>query len=314
MRYLDRGKRRWLYIGGALAGAAAGMVPSSAVAFFVLVAIGFLRREFRHELLAAAVGVVVYFLTNPYVAINLIVNRELLASNVANTAEFYDRFGLGALPNAARLMRAGMSSPLAIAGVVGAAAMAILILRRREAAKDVRAAWLIALPAIASGALFVNFANDQPPDYARFALTLDIALMLAAIVAIATLLKSRIVRTLALLVLMFAAAISGGMTLSGFVRDSAHVTSRLKAAGEIENFKILGARRLVVFDEPAPYCLPPVDLFHWQIVRMPKNPDPVMIEGGDVVVYVYHGHPDGIPISWADKRFLISPTRRFHPN
>jgi hypothetical protein len=220
---------------------------------------------------------------------------------------------MGAIPTAARLVRAGMSPVLMIAGVVGTAGLAIAMIRRRALADRWGAMSLIAIPALASGGQFVLFASDQPPDFARFALSLDIALMIGAVVAIDAAIRSEAGRVTLLAILSIATIISGSMILQGFVHDRQPETSRSRAAIDLEHFKLIGARRLVVFSEPAPYCLPPVDLFHWRVVLLPMNAEPGLIAGSDVVVRVKPAENgwSGRSISWADKRFEISATPRF---
>jgi len=77
-----------------------------------------------------------------------------------------------------------------------------------------------------------------------------------------------------------------------------------------------GARTLGIYADPAPYCLPPVDLFNWQLIRLPAGGESTTQP--DVLVRAVDTHqppPVGYrrlppisshyilptPISWADK-------------
>ena len=42
--------------------------------------------------------------------------------------------------------------------------------------------------------------------------------------------------------------------------------------------------RLAIVAEPAPYCVPPVDLFRWQLVLLPKGQTEPKAEVADVFV------------------------------
>ena len=68
-----------------------------------------------------------------------------------------------------------------------------------------------------------------------------------------------------------------------------------------------GFTRLAVVAEPAPYVMPPVDLWRWELVLLPRNgaePAP-----GDVLVRVIDQGPRAAaPISWAAKPFKIGMT------
>jgi len=63
---------------------------------------------------------------------------------------------------------------------------------------------------------------------------------------------------------------------------------------------------VIIFAEPAPYSLPPVDLFGWKILLFPKD---VSKEAGGGYLIVRQVDPPGLwlstPISWADKQFEV---------
>jgi hypothetical protein len=101
------------------------------------------------------------------------------------------------------------------------------------------------------------------------------------------------------LLLVAGTAFFGWPYLRGFVRDASPETSRLVAAREVERLRQAGGKRLLLTAEPAPYAVPPVNLFEWPLVLVPKGSRPEAFAlPGDVVVEVREG---GAPISWADK-------------
>ncbi len=339
MRYVETGRRGWWIATACLWGAAFGMVLSAWPVFVVLPVMTLMRRQSWPErivktLVGVGIGGVVYFVTNPYVLVNLLVNRDLLRSNLANTRAM---FRLGpwqeALPNALRQVGEGTSIVLAVVGAVGAIALGIKGCRpdHQEAENDRAAApdamigtgWLLGAPAILVFVQFAAFAAGQPGEYGRFALFSDVALAIAAVVTARRYLETRGRRWVAVAFLVLTTALPGGGYLAGFVRDSSPETSRTQAARTLQHLQASGASRLGILAEPAPYVLPPVDLFRWQILLLPSDST---IAGGqapaDVLIRPrgtkpfpvyrpseYHAWSpavwafDATPISWASKPF-----------
>ena len=76
-----------------------------------------------------------------------------------------------------------------------------------------------------------------------------------------------------------------------------------------------GHETIAVYADPAPYCLPPVDLFTWKIVLLPRLSDPEKFHFDDSVVSIRPvdepspevDHPiwTFAPISWSNKPFEI---------
>ncbi|HUB27733.1 MAG TPA: hypothetical protein VL992_20075, partial [Tepidisphaeraceae bacterium] len=68
---------------------------------------------------------------------------------------------------------------------------------------------------------------------------------------------------------------------------------------------------LAVYADPAPYCLPPVDLDGWKIIRLPKDYETHnILPPADIVIWP-DDRPDGIfwtPLSWAQKHFAVQET------
>ena len=103
-----------------------------------------------------------------------------------------------------------------------------------------------------------------------------------------------------------------------------------QAAWQLRAYRRSGARTLGVVAEPAPYDMPPVDLFEWQILLLPAKATAEMVDRCDVLVRPWGTRPfappaavashrpdppvllelDPKPISWADKRFDIQVRKR----
>jgi len=336
MRYVETGRRRWWLATALLCGAAFGMVLSALPIFVVLPVMMLLRRQSWPEWLSKTAlgllcGLAVYLVANPYIVINLFSNRQVLSSNFGNSLAMYEitRLGEGAI-HAAWLVAEGTSPLLAGAGVVGAAVYAIRASRRRRGG-EAPLGWLLAAPVLLIAMQFVALAAGKPGEYGRFAVLPDIALAMAAAVAIRRYVSQVPLRLVLLAGLLGGASFSGYAYLAGFVRDSARETSRMQAAGVLQKYCDHGARALGIQAEPAPYTLPPVNLFRWRILLLPENHSPKALVRPDVLIRPRGTRPfavesaaggndtaatvgsqwdatphwDATPISWADKTFEL---------
>lgn len=330
--YVERGTRAAWLAAGMLCGAAVGMVLWAYPVFLILPAMVLLRPadvRRRAEILLASglVGLGVYALTNPYLPINLLFHREVLRSNfsnnLGNTSVMYHVTARGTpLGNAAWLVAAGMSPLLALAGVVALVALglrAVRVRRRTEPAEVRRRATglLLAVPAVVMAIPFVSFAAGKTGEYGRFAIVPDIFLAIEAVVAAATLLRPRPAAIATLSLLLVSTAFSGSIYLRGFLRDSVPITSRMIIAERLRQLNGSGYQTLAVFAEPAPYCQPPVDLFRWRMLLMPRGSSTV--EPGTVIVRPLDPPPSSnvrwsavvsTPLSWADKQFEVRTVDR----
>jgi hypothetical protein len=146
---------------------------------------------------------------------------------------------------------------------------------------------LVFAPAVLVTVQFVMFATNKPPEYARFALILDVALLIGAFVLAASA-RRLWFRHAIVAALVVATAIHGSFYVLAFLRDCRPITSRLATAEDLK-----GRDTIRVAAEPAPYNMPPVDLFRTRLVLNPWPPDVMVI-------------PSAAPISWADVRFAVS--------
>src|SRR5207245_1431384 len=110
--------------------------------------------------------------------------------------------------------------------------------------------------------------RDKPAEYARFALTLDAVLAIAVAAAIGTIRRADVARAAAV-VLVASTAYAGFWYVRNFVAGASDRSTRHATAEALATFQ-RPDRVLAVWAEPAPYCLPPVDLFDWRIVLLPR--------------------------------------------
>jgi hypothetical protein len=278
--YVQSGKAGWWITAGALCGAAFGMVVSSLPIFVILPLMALLRRQsWRNRIVvvvaAGVVAVDVYFVTNPYVLVHLIRRDPVLTSNLGNSAAMYRPGGsVDAVVNAAKLIAEGTSPLLAMAGVTGAIVLGYRAWRMRKGSSPEEVArraagLLLAAPAVLVLVQFVALAAGKPGEYGRFAILPDTFLAIEAVVAAVTFAGSVSVRRLTLGALFVTTAVCGAMYLRQFISDSAETTSRLRAAAELA--QLPPSEVIAVEAEPAPYSLPPVNLFTHPIVLLPRG-------------------------------------------
>jgi hypothetical protein len=332
-RYVETGGRRWWLAAGALCGAAFGMVLSSLIIFVVLPLMTLFRRQsWGARILVAmgagAAGGLVYALTNPYVPYNLLFNRDLLRSNLgASTAMYQVSGGANGFVNAVRLIAEGVSPILAAFGVVGIAA---LLLRRHTKLAPPHVWALLGGPAVIVVAQFVALGAGKPGEYGRFALLPDTVLCLAAVAGVQHWARGPAARRVVLGVCIVTTGFFGATYVARFVADSRETTSRLALAEHLREFPRFGWPTVNVTAEPAPYCLPPVNLFERPIVLLPPGqaaptgPDAVLVRAADAppreapppgyVSWVPDEPPVLRPfpsrISWAAKPFEVLVPRR----
>ncbi|MGD0389060.1 MAG: hypothetical protein ABSC42_08910, partial [Tepidisphaeraceae bacterium] len=273
-KYVQTGRWKWIIWTAVACGASAGMVLWGIAALAILPAMSVMRRDRAGRFAAVCIvglliSAAIYFAANPYVAIHLAGDRAVLQSNFANTRAMYPGGGSGSrFVHAAVLVAAGMSWPLAILSALSAV---VLVLRRSESIQ--RIGWLLAAPAAIVLIDFALFAANKPGEYARFAVFADTALMLAAFFALARFNGPSSLRAVAGVILVVLAAVHGAAYEHGFLRDSSSDDSRMRAAAEIDGRLTAASQNPILYvqSEPAPYCLPPVNLFRWRIILLPRG-------------------------------------------
>jgi hypothetical protein len=301
-KYADVGGTRWWVLAGALCGLAMGMVISSLPIFVILPVMTMFRRErlilekLGIMLAAGAVGGVAYFVVNPYVAINLVANQEVLRSNLANSTAMYNvgQWGAG-LRRSVELIVEGAS---ALVALVGALAIVAIIVRTARRGRLQPLIFLLLMPVVLLMCQFIALAAGKPGEYGRFALFIDVALAIGAVACAALVMRNVVARSMFYALLILFVAVPGVKYMWGFMRDAGPNSTRLLAAERIEALRHGGATTLAVGAEPAPYSVPPVNLFEWKILLRPP--------AADVSVLAHESNgPWDADISWASKPFRI---------
>jgi hypothetical protein len=310
-KYVQTGRWKWIVWTAVACGAAVGMVLWGVAALVILPVMSLVRRDGARRLAAICtagllIAAAIYFAANPYVAIHLAGDSAVLRSNLANTRAMYSAGGLASgVAHAAVLVAAGMSLPLALVGAVAAAALVFVF-----GGKGL--GWLLGAPAAIILIVFALFAGNKPGEYARFAVLADTALMLAAFFVLGRLDSPWAVRSVVGMMLVVMTALRGAAYERGFVRDSSSDGSRMQAAAAIDArlSAALQNPTLYVQSEPAPYCLPPVNLFRWRIILLPAGGQippglapGVMVKPDDSIDIF---DPAATPISWANKAFDVA--------
>jgi hypothetical protein len=281
-KFVESGRSRWWVMTGILCGMSAAMVLTGATALLIPPIMVLLRpmalgRRAMIAATAVAIGIVVYFAANPYVLLHLLGDSTILKSNLGNSKAMYEvaRIGEG-LVTAMKLMWESATPLVLGAGVIGA----ILMLRRGaqppvDSARGQRPAALRVAIAISIvlAVQFVALAAGKPAEYGRFALVPSIVL---AVCAGALIGRARIrtfekVESFALMVVLM--LLPSFIYLYGFVRDSSAWPRRMVWAEQLQLLERTGARTLGVERDPAPYRLPPVNLFEWKIMKLPDDFD-----------------------------------------
>lgn len=335
-RYVETGKRAAWVLAGVLCGAAVGMVPTAYPIFFILPVMTALRQSdpnsrpgatfidrLRIAIASAGIGVAIYLLTNPYLFINLLSNRTVLISNLGNSAGMYHAdLTASGFGNAANLICSGASPLLALAGIVAAIALTIRAFRFRADRGDAEIrrralGLLLAVPAAFVAIQFCLLAAGKPGEYGRFAMLPDTFLAIEVFVAVSTFVKDPVPRIAVIVLLAISTAIQGSLYLRGFIRDTKEPTSRIRLAERLGATNRAAWRTIAIEAEPAPYCLPPVNLFDLQVCLVPRAfPESRIGEIGDVAIIPID--PPSVlswdslistPISWADKRFQFIENR-----
>lgn len=303
VRYVRTADAMWWLLASLLAGLAVGMVLAAWPILAVVPAATLLvRQDWRSRVRTcawgAAISAATYFVTNPYVLINFFTNRQLLQSNLGNTRDMFS-FGLSldAVTNAVRLIAEGASFTLAGVGMLAAAALIIAAsLRKNWALRS--SAWLVVLVAGLGLVQFVLFAGGQPAEYGRFAVFADISLLIGAVVGGYFAFHWMEWRPEFLILLGLAAAIPGSSYYAGFVEDAGRARSRLMAAQVVEAKRQGGTRSVGVFAEPAPYAVPPINLFSGPVVLLPRGYNPAIDPNTPDVVVRTVDTMDKPPEAW----------------
>ncbi|MCK4660700.1 MAG: glycosyltransferase family 39 protein [Phycisphaerae bacterium] len=336
MRYAD-GSRNRHWVGMCVCcGAAFGMVLS-ALPIFVLVPLAELLRGvslsggvigcmksktfWKRVAGGSAVGLLVYLVTNPYVPINAVCNREVLRSNLSNSTAMYEirRVGDG-FARVCELTVEGATLPIV---VLGAAGLVLGIHRRR---RDM-------LPLVVPAALvfvqFVLLGAGKPAEYGRFGVFTNTALAIATACVLASLAwrgrRPAAMIAPAILVVLLTGHWGWGY-LHTFRQDAGLENTRRQFRGVLESQGMPeaedGRQVICVLADPAPYCLPPMNFAEIRLLLYPSldaylaDPRGVLVVPSDKIAALEcaggvlppagaTGGPPYSPISWANKPMVL---------
>ena len=288
VKYAETGRRKWWLITGVMCGMAAGMVLSAGVALVViplmtLVRAGTWGNRVKVTVAAVLVAVLVYCVTNPYVPINLVRNPTVLKANLSALGQAKAIVGkssdVGALSNARRLIIDGAS---VVGGVTGLIGILIMVVNRAwwEDRRWRNVAVLLGAPAGLVLIQFTLMAAGKPGEFGRFFILPDVALVLIAVVMVSSIGVGQRWPVPIFLSLVMLAGFQGLAYLAGFLEDArVEGSSRMVAAERLKELWNRGARTIGVRVDPAPYCLPPIDVTRWKMLLLPADWQPTA--GGD---------------------------------
>ena len=303
MKFVRSGQPRWWILAAIAAGAAMGMVLTGYVAFAVLPVMTMLRPNrwrdrIRITMKAVLIGIAIFAISDPYLPYNIVFNREVMHSNVGNYGTFYQpHLSWTGILFAVQSMLEGISPGPTAIGALGFVFFVLSFLRDRRL-RPMRTAsnvehtsqagasstgqrpvshldlgLLLATPVALLLIQFVLLADGKTAEYGRFALMPDVAIALCAAALIDRLQFSSREKAMGSALLIASTLYFGLRYDLNFLADNRDDSTRRVAAGEIEALQSQ-AQTLAVWAEPAPYCLPPVDLFHWQLLLLPKGAVP----------------------------------------
>jgi hypothetical protein len=250
------------------------------------------KQRMKVVLGATATGFAVYCITNPYVLINAIVAPEILRSNLSNSTAMYGKRGWSGVPNAMELLVLAASPAVLLMGLFALLAM------RRLYKREEPIALLLLVPATLVLVQFALLAEGKPAEYARFALLPAVALSVLTGTAV-QLIRPGARRIVYAIAIIGATAVWGIPYVRGFALDAGPNNTRRAMAQSLAR----SDDDVPLIAEPAPYSLPPVNLFKRRLLLI----DPVSPPSGTVMA------ADGIhqyfatPISWANKPFTVAP-------
>ncbi len=319
-----------------LCGLAVGMVPSALPALAILVVAAFAWRPTFGQVFGRIVGglmitAIAYFACNPYVAIRLAQEPQALYSNFRNTSGMYEWGnpfqGFG---NTAMLVAEGTGWLIAAAGLLAGLAL----FHRRTAQRG----WVLWAPALLVAAVMTAVGAGKPGEFGRFAVYIDVALMLCVAAEAARILRrNRAAGVLSVLLLLGATGERGYRYWQHFLRDAGLAHSRHEAAAWLgERLHDQPDAAIGIVRDPAPYTVPPIDFARrtvlryygqgkydesegppWIVTTVDHPMLPGAIQGRYVLDQVFgspseRNGPVLTPISWANKPVCI--WRRINPD
>jgi len=263
---------------------------------------------FAHTTIGVLVGVGVYLITNPYIAINLMTNRDVLASNFGNSLAMYDVSRI--VEGFARVIALTIEGATLPVLILGTLAMLFSLKRRSPIAM------VLVVPAAVFFLQFVLIGAGKPAEYGRFGIFPNTALAIGA-ACVVSITATRFVRAkvsvgaVLSVLLIFWTGLCGWGYLDGFIADAGGQNSRLTLASNLSTLDRdpqTGrlSQPLGTFAEPAPYCYPPIDFAHADIRLIPFPDEGGVVDGSSPVAIIAPLETSRTPTSWANKDFFDS--------
>ena len=225
----------------------------------------------RRMLLGGLIAACVYLVTNPYILINAVTNRDVLASNFGNSLAMYDvaRVAEGFV-RVLELTIEGATLPILLIGMVAL----VVAIKHRD-----REMVPLALTALVFFAQFILIGAGKPGEYGRFGIYTNTALAIGTACLLGVKWPSRNldgIKPFLLGLMILWIGWCGGGYLSNFRKDCTDEGSRLRVrrASPLgpwsgSNIDLWQRQFGTVFltAEPAPYGCPPLP-FHKLDVRL----------------------------------------------
>jgi len=204
----------------------------------------------------------VYLVTNPYILVNALANREVLRSNFGNSLAMYEigRFGEGLL-RVVELTIEGATLPILFLGGI---AWIVATIRKHGLSIP------LAVPAVLLFIQFVLIGAGKPAEYGRFGIFTNTALAIgtSCLLTPRWIRRPKIVCRLPALLVSIWVGLFGGLYLWNFHVDATAQGSRIQLADYLKlttHSSVVG-----VLAEPAPYCCPPLHFARTRLVYFPS--------------------------------------------
>ncbi len=262
--WLALGRRRDAVRLGLAAGYAFGLVLTGVAGALLWPVLALVRRPRRWKPLVAAglLALVVFVVTNPFVAYNALCNRAALAGNLGNSTAMYHAGNLLAgVWRVASLLIEGCGPVVTIAGLLA------LVRSWRRWPRETAA---VIAPGIALVLLCVAIGAHKPAEFARFLLLPAVLLAVGSAILIADVSRRHagrsVIATLLILLTMRTPAYVRNFAIDArFERESRH-----RAAVFLEA-NVAPSEPVAVVQVPAPYATPPIDFAHREVLLLPRT-------------------------------------------
>jgi hypothetical protein len=319
---------RWTILAGLAAGGAGAMVLSAVWAALVVPMMVWLgrgdsresrRAAWRAFAIASVAGALTFVLSNPFLVFNTLFRRELVTSNLGNSAAMYGTSGVWrSVTDAFEIASAGLGpSPILILLIGGFLMWMIREIRRSGDDDKISldaSGFRLVLPATgATVVVFVLLAGGKPLEYARFGLPLAAtgAMLVSSLIAEIRRHAGPHRR------LDYAALQVWFVVVLVFV-----LNQRVHRADRIDPLPTNGENNSwAIWYEPAPWSLPPTDIFDKTLMLVPQGVKLPETTAGAIDLASRYGvsaivfpsnllsqareRRDGERISWRDNQWWI---------